>query len=312
MNVRWKPPVVWNNSQQAPSWRFYIHCGCEETGSPGIMCIVCHQVFRHPSEHWTSKTGKHLLPNAHIAKLNKLTESEVAKLTSSTDDEPALPILTSQGSQGIRIVCSHSQIRFDIQCIPYWPKWQTMRSKLVAIDFEISKFHQDMRNHYLLLGFVSAHIPWNAISNPELQWSYTPLHDDLMLPLAMSITNIFRRHYALTVDIISKQLPSRNTVSLALDGSTSRNKVAIMLVIAYYTIEIEHNMRCDSLSMRLIYNSLLLSKASQEWQVRIEHAGEKLAIHLKDVLDCFDLANGSLLGITTDNASWNYSLTLEL
>jgi hypothetical protein len=36
------------------------------------------------------------------------------------------------------------------------------------------------------------------------------------------------------VDAIEKQLPSTNKVSLALDGWTSTNKVAITLVIAYY------------------------------------------------------------------------------
>jgi hypothetical protein len=33
---------------------------------------------------------------------------------------------------------------------------------------------------------------------------------------------------------------------------------------------------------------------------------------LKDVLDHFELTNGSLLGITTDNTSSNYSMTYQL
>jgi len=37
-----KRPIAWNNSRHAPLWRFYLHCGIEETGSPGIICIVCH------------------------------------------------------------------------------------------------------------------------------------------------------------------------------------------------------------------------------------------------------------------------------
>jgi len=37
-----------------------------------------------------------------------------------------------------------------------------------------------------------------------------------------------------------------------------------------------------------------------------------LAVHLKDVLDHFELTDGRLLGITTDNASSNYSMTREL
>jgi len=35
-------------------------------------------------------------------------------------------------------------------------------------------------------------------------------------------------------------------------------------------------------------------------------------MHLKDVLDSFELTDGRLLGITTDNASSDYSMTREL
>jgi hypothetical protein len=104
MNVGSKRPLASTNSRHAPSWRFYLHCGIEETGSPGIICIVCHQVLRHPSEHGTSSMAKHLLAKAHVAKLNELTESEVTELTSSTVDETALAILKRQGSRGITIV----------------------------------------------------------------------------------------------------------------------------------------------------------------------------------------------------------------
>jgi len=77
MNEGSNRPIAWNNSRHAPSWRFYLHCGIEETGSPGIICIICHQVVRHPSEHVTSSMREHLLAKAHIAKLKELTESEV-------------------------------------------------------------------------------------------------------------------------------------------------------------------------------------------------------------------------------------------
>ena len=117
MTVGSKRPIAWNNSRHAPSWRFYLHCGIEETGSPGIICIVCHQVLRHPSEHGTSSMGKHLLAKAHIAKLNELTVSEVTELTSSTVDETALAILKRQGSRGIPIVSSQRKIKLTIQVL---------------------------------------------------------------------------------------------------------------------------------------------------------------------------------------------------
>jgi hypothetical protein len=117
MNIGSKRPIPWNNSRHAPSWRFYLHCGIEDTGSPGIICIVCHQVLCHPSEHGTSSMGKHLLAKAHIAKWNELTLSEVTELTSSTVNETALAILKQQGSRGILIVCSQKNIKFTIQVL---------------------------------------------------------------------------------------------------------------------------------------------------------------------------------------------------
>jgi len=66
-----------------------------------------------------------------------------------------------------------------------------------------------------MLGFVSAHVPWNAISNLELQRSYKALRDDVVLLSATTLCNICQRQYALTVDAMKKQLPIRNEVCLA-------------------------------------------------------------------------------------------------
>jgi len=178
MNVGSMRPIAWNNARHAPSWRFYLHCGIEDTGCPGIICIVCHQDLHHPSEHGTSSMGKYLLAKAHIAKLNTSTESEVTELTSSTVDQTALAILKRHASRWITIVSLQGKIIFDIQFNPYWPKWQTKRSKLADEDFETSEFHQDTWHRYLILAFVSAHIPWNTVSNLELQRSYKALRDD--------------------------------------------------------------------------------------------------------------------------------------
>jgi len=50
---------------------------------------------------------------------------------------------------------------------------------------------------------------------------------------AVTLSNICQREYALTMDAFEKHLPSRKKESLALDGWTSPNKLAIMSVIAY-------------------------------------------------------------------------------
>ena len=178
--------------------------------------------------------GKHLLAQSYIAKLNCSTESEVTELTSSMVDETAMAILKQQGSCGITIVSLQKKIIFDIQFNPYWLKWQTKHSKLATKHYETSEFHQVTWNRYLMSGCVSAHIPWKTKSNLELRRTYQALRDDLVLPCATTVRNICRWEYALTVDVIKKQLPIRNKVSLALDGLTSTNKLAIMSVIAYY------------------------------------------------------------------------------
>jgi len=85
-----------------------------------------------------------------------------------------------------------------------------------------------------MLGFVSAHIPWKAISYLEQRRSYNALRSEPVLPLASTLSSICQREYTLTVDAIKKQLLSRNKVSLALDGWTSTNKLGITSVIAYY------------------------------------------------------------------------------
>jgi hypothetical protein len=83
-----------------------------------------------------------------------------------------------------------------------------------------------------MLGVVSVHIPWNAISKLKLRWSYMALHDELVILPAMPLSNICWPEYALNVDAIKKQSLILNKVSLALGGWASTNKLAISSVIA--------------------------------------------------------------------------------
>jgi hypothetical protein len=114
MNVDSKLSIACNNSRHAPSGRVYLRCAMETSGNLGIMCMVCHQVLRHPSEHGTSSVGNHLLTKAHIAKLNKLRELEGSELTLPTVNETALAILKQHGSHGITIVWSQFTLLFNI------------------------------------------------------------------------------------------------------------------------------------------------------------------------------------------------------
>jgi hypothetical protein len=65
-------------------------------------------------------------------------------------------------------------------------------------------------------------------------------------------------------------------------------------------------------SKTLIAHSSSISQAHYGLQVVGQLTGARLAGHCKEVLDCFELTDRSLLGITTNNASSNYSMTREL
>jgi hypothetical protein len=190
MNVCLKWPFAWNNSSLQPSWRFYLHCGSNGTSSPGIICVICQQVLCYLSEYGTSPMGTHLQEKAPITKVNEFTESEVTAFTCSMVEEISLAILKWRGCRGITIVSSQSHSIFNIQIIPYWPKWQTKGSKLAAEDIESPEVFQATWNHYLMSWFVSPGIPWNALSNTKLQWLFKALRDDILLPSATTTSYI--------------------------------------------------------------------------------------------------------------------------
>jgi hypothetical protein len=52
----------------------------------------------------------------------------------------------------------------------------------------------------------------------------------------MTFSKLCRGEYALTMEVIKKQLPSQNTVSLALDDEKSTNKLIITSVVSYYMV----------------------------------------------------------------------------
>ena len=114
INVGLNSSIAGNNSRPAPVWQFCLHGGIEDSGSPGIICSVWHQVLCYPSEHVTSSMGKHLVATAHITKLNKQILSEVTALTSSKVNETALVILRRQGSRWITIIISQRKFILDI------------------------------------------------------------------------------------------------------------------------------------------------------------------------------------------------------
>lgn len=43
-----------------------------------------------------------------------------------------------------------------------------------------------------------------------------------------------------------------------------------------------------------------------------QHTGARLVVHLNDIVDRFELTDGCILGITTDNTSSNYPMAHKL
>ena len=77
-------------------------------------------------------------------------------------------------------------------------------------------------------------------------------------------------------------------------------------------MEIGHCVKLNSRSMVLINCSCPIFKANWGWWVTGQHTWARLAVHVKDTIDRFELTNGCSLGITTDNASSYYSITPKL
>jgi hypothetical protein len=98
LNIGSKCLFTLNESGHVSSWQFNFHCGSEETGSCGIILIICYQFLRHLSEHGTSCVGKYWLAKAHFAKVSELTAPVFTESTGSTIDETAIAILTRQVS----------------------------------------------------------------------------------------------------------------------------------------------------------------------------------------------------------------------
>jgi len=70
--------------------------------------------------------------------------------------------------------------------------------------------------------------------------------------------------------------------------------------------------KVNSLSRRLIACSFQFLKADSGCYVTGQHSRAGLAVHLKDILGCFDHTDSHLLRIMTDHVSSNYSMTSEL
>jgi hypothetical protein len=156
------------------------------------------------NSRWNQLNCKIVAGKSSRWKLNDLTELEVTELTRLGVDKTAFAIQPRQENQGITIFTSQSKVLFDTQVHTHWLKWLIICSKLAAKNFDTSEFHHDKWNRYLMLGFVSADIPWNTTCNLELQRKDPAWRSNQVLPPATTHSNSYLREYKPTLDAIKR------------------------------------------------------------------------------------------------------------
>ena len=101
------------------------------------------------------------------------------------------------------------------------------------LDIAVKEFDQHTWNRYLLLEFLSALIPFNTLTNPELRRILFSLKPDVNIPSVSTLRRLLATEYEKTTQAIRDNIPEGQKVGLALDGWTSGNKLAIASVIMY-------------------------------------------------------------------------------
>ena len=114
-------------------------------------------------------------------------------------------------------------------------KLQVVKKRRQAdLDVAVKEFDPHTWNRYLLLGFLSALIPFNTITNPELRRILFSLKPDVNHPSVSTLRRLLATEYEKTTKSIRDNMPEGQKVGLALDGWTSGNKLAISSEIMYY------------------------------------------------------------------------------
>ena len=109
------------------------------------------------------------------------------------------------------------------------------RNRQVDSDLPVEDhFDQAIWDRYLLIGLLSALVPIHSLFNSEFRRIFTALRPDISIPSVSKIRRLLAVEYDSTIQTIRQSIPEQQKVSLALDGWTSSNKLAITSVIMYY------------------------------------------------------------------------------
>ena len=104
---------------------------------------------------------------------------------------------------------------------------------------------------------------------------------------------LLQKEYQLAVLALQKLLPADAKVSIALDGWTSPNKMAILSIIGYYVTSDWH-----LAEVQLGFD-----------QIFGDHSGENMAHVVMGVLKRYNIDNDRFLGMMSDNMSSNFTMS---
>jgi hypothetical protein len=104
------------------------------------------------------------------------------------------------------------------------------------------------------------------------------------------------KEYNLAVTAIENLRPRTSKVSIAVDGWTSPNKMAILSIIGYFVTDDWH-----LAEIQLGFQ-----------QIRGQHSGSNMASTIIDILTRYGISDGRFQGITTDNCGSNFTMSEEI
>jgi hypothetical protein len=147
-----------------------------------------------------------------------------------------------------------------------------------------------------MISLVVTYFLFSTIQNLYFCLAFQIIQQDIKIPSATTLTRLFTTKYTIVLTCICDILPSDSKISLAIDQWTLVNKWAIISIIAS---GINHNLVLEML--QLLFEEY---KGSNNSNI--------LGAHLLNILCYFDLNTSWLLGITTDNTTFNYKIAKAL
>lgn len=150
-----------------------------------------------------------------------------------------------------------------------------------------------------LRAILSLSLPFFATANYALRYALLMLMPSLNIPSPSHLRNVLSAEHEEIIQKIKARLPKDAKVSLALDAWSSTNRKAFLCIMVYF---INDNWEMEEIMIGFEH-------------LKGKHTGKEMAAVVRAVLQRFGLegvSSNRLMGMTTDNASNNRTLSQEL